>query len=186
MSPQPRQVISGGQARKHNRRTKEEEIRSRDFKSSQAARSDHRPPKSGILRSLWMPHLAGGVCLACIALGAFWQNHHDLRGWCCELYAGYGSAGSVFDEDGESIPVVNLNLSRKSSDIRGLWRLDPWDQCVTSCRATSLQMSHAAQRAQESRVEFVCCRKVECKEVLHLRGWGAKLVQEVVLPMQDG
>jgi len=35
-------------------------------------------------------------------------------------------------------------------------------------------------------IEFVCCRKVERKEALQLRGWGAKLVQEVVLPMQDG
>jgi hypothetical protein len=35
-------------------------------------------------------------------------------------------------------------------------------------------------------IEFVCCQKVESKEALQLRGWGAKLAQEVVLPTQDG
>jgi hypothetical protein len=37
-----------------------------------------------------------------------------------------------------------------------------------------------------SKLSFVCCRKVDNKEALQLRGWGAKLVQGVVLPMQDG
>ena len=36
------------------------------------------------------------------------------------------------------------------------------------------------------KIELVCCRKVEYKEALDLPGWDAKLVQEVVFPMQDG
>ena len=49
-------------------------------------------------------------------------------------------------------------------------------------------MSHAVACAGVSslRFEFVCCQKVKSKEALDLRGWDAKLVQEVVLPMQDG
>lgn len=35
------------------------------------------------------------------------------------------------------------------------------------------------------KIGFVCCRKVESKEASDLRGWGAELVQEAVLPMQD-
>lgn len=33
-----------------------------------------------------------------------WQNHHDPRGWRYDLHTVYGSAGSVFDNDGASVP----------------------------------------------------------------------------------
>lgn len=102
-----------GTARKHNRRTRDEEIRSRDFESSQASKSDHRPPKSGILRSLWMLHLAGGVCLACMALGGFGVLIVILE----DNVEDVASAGSAFDEDEESIPVLTLNMSPESFRI---------------------------------------------------------------------
>ena len=37
-----------------------------------------------------------------------WQNHHDLRGWSCELYAESGSAGLISKQVGESVPVLSL------------------------------------------------------------------------------
>jgi hypothetical protein len=88
------------------------------------------------------------------------------------MFAGYGSAGSVFDEDGESIPVLNLNLPPETfrmsirveiGPLRPLQRTLMQGYIITcvGCRAERAGVS-------TFRIEFVCCRKAKSKVALDL------------------
>jgi len=87
-----------------------------------------------------------------------WQNHHDLRGWNYELYAVYGLRGVETSKQVNRLFGYSARVKNCTLEIS-----------ATSCRATSLQMSCEAHAGVSvSEIEFVCCRKVECKEALSL------------------
>lgn len=86
---------------------------------------------------------------------------------------------------------------RRSTTMEQVYRCETFRECFTIgpfrsvlphagrhhyiCRACACRAASAGVSITKI-IEFVCCGKVECKEALQLPGWGASLVQEVVLP----
>lgn len=90
------------------------------------------------------------------------------------------------DEAGENVAVLNLTCHPRLFGHLTLVEIRPLKSERSIMQGDIITDVACRARVSVFEVQFVCCQKVESKEALQLRGWDAKLVQEIVLPMQDG